>query len=225
MIKTLRPRLPRLGIVRLGEKRLSKSGKEVPVNSQYFVFPKLGELGHELLAGHFDAQTNVLDVHFPIDDIDEVCRDYYRLYTAQGLQCLGDGETGTFLFQEERLDARREPFIHHERRERSCAAKGCPQASAGACRPSALLSFCLSDVPALGVWQMPTRSLAAIRSFRSILGLAREMFGTIVGIPFQLYRYPIQVAPDGHRKQVMAVGLRIHPRALLPDQRRGGQEG
>lgn len=215
MIKTMRQRLPRLGIIRLGEKRLSRTGKEVPVNSQYFVFPKLGELGHDLLQGFANDQTDVLDIHFAVDDIDEVCSDFYRLYTAQGLKCRGDGEMGRNLVQEERLNAKGEPYISTEWRERPCASQGCSQAANGSCKPSAILSFCLIGVRALGVWQMPTRSKAAIRSFRSILGLAMDTFGTIKGIPFQLYRHPIEVAPDGRRKTVMAVSLRIHPEVLM----------
>ena len=206
-IKGITPRLPRLGMIRLGEKH----EKGYPINSQHFVFPQEGEDGYELIKGRFDGEKiDVLRVSFPLNDIDATMADFWRMFTKSGLQCRGDGDIGRYYEYEERKDARGKKYTHKEMKERNCANKGCIY-SATDCKPSALISFCLQDAPGLGIWQMSTHSITAIQQFRGVLSLAMTVFGRINNLPFEIYRYPIEVAPDGKKKTVMSVGLRLSP--------------
>lgn len=208
-IKTITPRLPRVGTIRLGTKKVSARGFEYPVNCEYFVFPSAGEPGHDLIAGIFDENTSVLPVTFPINDLDVVLSDFYRRHTASGLQCRGDGETGLELQFEERTDAKGKKYQHKEMVEVPCATRGCQYPLNKECGPSGILAFSIHGIAALGVWHLTTHSIHAIQEFRAVLTLALTVFGRLTNLPFELYRKPIEVNPDGRKKTVWTVGLRL----------------
>lgn len=208
-IKTITPRLPRVGTIRLGTKKTSARGFEYPVNSEHFIFPQEGEPGNELLAGRFDEATSVLRIQFPVNDLDVVLSDFYRRHTASGLQCRGDGEIGLELQWEERVDAKGKKYNHRELVEVPCASRGCPYPLNKECGPSGILAFLIEGVPTLGVWHLTTHSINAIQEFKAVLQLALLNFGRITNLPFELYRKPIEVNPDGRKKTVWTVGLRL----------------
>jgi hypothetical protein len=212
MIRTIKARLPRLGKVRLGRRVENANGKTVPQASAHFILPGPGEEGHELISGRFDSPVDVLDVFFPVEDLDQVLDEAYKFYTAAGLRCRGDGEVGTYFVEEDRTDARGRAYKATVQKDRGCAAAGCPKAASGECKPTAMLNFCIVNVPGLGTWQLVTRSVAAIRSFRMTLMLARETYGSIVGVPFQLLRVPVQTRRG---ERAMTVVLRVKPEFLL----------
>ena len=64
-------RLPRLGKIRLGVKATAKSGKEYPVEKDYFVVPPE-------VAAIYGEQPKELDVMLPVND-PEVCFPIYRI--------------------------------------------------------------------------------------------------------------------------------------------------
>lgn len=212
MIKTLKARLPRLGKIRLGQRVKNANGNEMPVGSRFFILPGPGDEGHELIASRFDGPVDVLDVHFPVEDLELVFDEAYRYYTAAGLRCRGDGETGTYYVEELRTDSRGREYKARVQKERGCAAAGCSKAASGECKPTAMLNFCIAGVPGLGTWQLVTRSVAAIRSFRMTLQLAQSEWDSIVGIPFQLLRVPVQTRRG---ERALTVVLRVKPEFLM----------
>ena len=83
-----RHRAQRLGRVRLGVKKISsKTGKEYPVATPYFVLDDAPALKE------FYSETPVaLNIEFLWDNIEFTFPHYMRRYTASGLRCLGDGD-------------------------------------------------------------------------------------------------------------------------------------
>ncbi len=80
-------RLPRLGKIRLGIKRLAKSGKEQPAEVDYFVVPPE-------VAKVYGERPKELLIMFPVEDVTQIFPQAYKWYGAgAGLKCKGDGET------------------------------------------------------------------------------------------------------------------------------------
>src|SRR3990167_1112232 len=78
-------RLPRLGKIRLGIKKLAKSGKEYPAEVSWFVVPPE-------VAKVYGEKPTELDVMFPTEDEHMVFPQAYRWYVSNGLRCKGNGE-------------------------------------------------------------------------------------------------------------------------------------
>ena len=90
---TERRRLPRIGKLHLGIRVKTKEGVEHPKAVDYFVFDPNHPQYDELVAT-FGEQPKELRVLFPVDDLEAVASQYYRLYSrSRGLVCKGDGET------------------------------------------------------------------------------------------------------------------------------------
>jgi hypothetical protein len=79
-----RRRLPRLGIIRLGiKKKSAKTGKEYPVEIDYFVCP-------EEVKKVYGEQPKELEVMIPINDLESVFPTAYKFYgSSRGLKCQG----------------------------------------------------------------------------------------------------------------------------------------
>src|SRR3990167_6183180 len=89
MIKGLseQRRLPRLGKIRLGIKKISqRTGKEFPTETSYFVVPP------EVAKIYGETPTE-LDVMIPVEDASVRIPQAYEMYgSGKGLKCIGDGE-------------------------------------------------------------------------------------------------------------------------------------
>ena len=218
---TDRRRLPRVGKIHLGEKRVSeRSGREYPVATDYFVCPPEVE---EVVG----RQPTALNIIFPSDDHEQVMPTYYKAYSnVRGKVCQGDGETARRLVDVDAMhrdDATGEIFYPVAGRDTKraewqtgipCPGMDCPyyarnpDATQKLCREIMNLMFVLADVPGLGVWQLDTSSYHGIVNLHSGLEFARAAFGSVVGIPFRLSLEPMEVAPDGMKKTVQVLHLR-----------------
>ena len=180
-------RLPRLGKIRLGIKKLSaKSGKEYPVETDYFVVPK------EVQALYGPEPTQ-LPVMIPTENEEMFLRQYYAVYgSSQKLWCQGDGET-----------AERRVFktVGKEQVAAGIEKMPCPGpddcdfAKEKGCKARTDLMVILPEVSMGGCWQLSTGSTVSDIDIRSGLEMARTMVGRIAWIPMLLERTPVKI-PD-----------------------------
>lgn len=222
---TDRPRLPRLGKIRLGIKVEPEGKASYPRAVDYFVCPpEVREV--------FGDEPKELSIAFPTDDFDQCASHWYRAYSARGLVCRGDGEDARRLVDMKATvdkDGALPESLHPEhwkvataRSEQTayhsiqCPPDTCPQFASKACRPIMNLQFMLPTVPGLGIWQIDTSSWHSIRNVLSGLELVQALIGRVSGIPLTLALVPQQVQPEGQAKKTVHV-LRLTARYKLDD--------
>lgn len=166
-------RLPRLGKIRLGIKKVSsKTGKEYPSETDYFVCPS------EVKA-FFGDQPKELTISFPVNDPEVLFPQAYKWYgSSKGLKCRGDG-----------VNALRLNDDTGEMEERECP---CDLLESGKCKQRASLIFNLPSVKIGGVYQIDLSSYHSIVDINSGIDYARALLnGQIAFVPFKLRRVQI----------------------------------
>ena len=175
-------RLPRLGKIRLGIKKVSAKGKEYPSETDYFVCP--AEI--KKVIGDEPKELNIM---FPLNDPEALFPQAYKWYgSSKGLKCRGDGETALRLNEET-----------GEMEERSCP---CELLESGKCKQRASLSFMMPGIKIGGVYQIDLSSYHSIVDINSGLDYAMAMLGgRIAMVPFILRRVPKETHNEG-KKQI-----------------------
>jgi len=176
-------RLPRLGKIRLGIKKVSaKTGKEYPSETDYFVCP--AEV--RKIYGNEPKELNIM---FPLNDPEALFPQAYKWYgSGKGLKCRGDGVTALRLNDET-----------GEMEERNCP---CELLENGKCKQRASLVFMMPGVKIGGVFQIDLSSYHSIVDINSSLDFNLELLGgRIAMIPFKLKRVPKETHNDG-KKQI-----------------------
>jgi hypothetical protein len=192
-----RPRLPRLGIIRLGYKETRKR----PDGSEY-TFPRAAD--HFVLddapsvAQIYGEQPTVLEpVFLPLDNEDIVASHNLRMYTQTwGLVCIGDGRTARRQVDPDRLRATGEaaPADKNTKRpEMRTVNCPCPYLESGDCRETLYLYVMLPKVPGVGVWQISTGSANSIRNLQGSMAMVRAIAGGITNVPLKLSLVPMRV--------------------------------
>lgn len=214
---TEQKRLPRLGKIRLGIKKISnRTGHEYPVATNYFVCPP------EVQA-LYGEKPKRLDVIIPLEDDEIWASQYYRQYSmTRGLVCKGDGincrrmvdaDTGTLAGRDTKLITWTEGL--------ECPGKDCPDYKGKACQEVMNLQFLLPKVPGLGIWQIDTGSIHSIMNINNCATMIRAMTGRVSWIPLSLTLEPTEVnnPDDGKKKTVYCMHLRYERSAesLLMD--------
>lgn len=207
---TDRTRLPRLGKIRLGEKRQSKSGKEYPAATDHFVFDDVPEVREK----YGDECRELFPVMLPADDEEIWFPTSRSAYGKSGLFCrCSDGETALRVFRKE--DAQGSAYLRStgqtpregELYELPCPGEACPYMERGYCRNLGRLFIILPDVPRFGVYEIATSSINSIRNVLGVARAVRSMLGRVAGVPFALKLEPLQVQPDGRAKTVWVLNL------------------
>jgi len=201
-------RLPRLGMIRLGEKSFSKTtGKDYPKAVDYFVCPSE-------IKEFYGEKPKSLDIMFPVEDTEVFFPQFYKRYGATtGLLCKGDGETATVM-------------ENGQMREQECVPGKCEWYQKKHCKRVANLQFMLPKVPGLGVYQINTTSFYSILNINSALQMIKAVAGRVCMLPLQLVLKPQEVAPDGTKKivHVMDLAVPITLEQLLSSSRMPLQE-
>lgn len=210
-------RLPRLGKIRLGIKKVSpRTKREYPAATDYFVCP----LDVQAVYGKTPKK---LDVIIPLEDEEIWASQYYRQYSrSRGLVCKGDGETCRRMVDIKTGDvAGRDTKEVTWREGGVCDGMECPDYKAKACQEVMNLQFLLPKVPGLGVWQIDTGSINSIRNINNCATMIRAMCGRVSWIPLLLTLEPTEVVnpDDGKKKTVYCMHLRYERSAesLLTD--------
>ena len=197
-------RLPRLGKIRLGIKKVSeKTGKEYPSETDYFVCP--AEI--KKVIGDEPKELNIM---FPLNDPEALFPQAYKWYgSSKGLKCRGDGVTATRLNEET-----------GEMKERSCP---CELLESGKCKQRASLVFMMPDVAIGGVYQIDLSSYHSIVDINSGIDYARALLNdNIVFVPFKLKRVPKETHNEGKKQIHYTLQLELD---ITAEQLRGIREG
>ena len=175
-----RRRLPRLGSIRLGLKALSKkSGKEYPVECDFFICPP------EVQA-IYGEKPKELDVMMPLNDLEQVFPVAYKWFgTSKGLKCSGDGETAWCINEETK-----------EMEQRVCP---CENLETGKCKQSGTLMVMLPKVSVGGVYQIRTSSFNSIIDINSGLDYVAALLGRFALVPLKLRRIKTDTFHDEKR--------------------------
>lgn len=211
---TDRPRrLPRLGKIHLGIK-VQGDKSSYPRATDYFVCPP------EIQAV-YGEKPKMLDIAFPVDDIDTCASVWYRCYSSyRGLTAKGDGETCTRLVDMEKAadpstgvlpDSKEPKFWPIARKDAkktdrvviSCIPEHCEEYGRKQCRMILNLQFLLPNVEGVGVWQIDSSSIYSIKNILDGLVLIKRLGqGRMALIPLRLSLVPKEVQPEGVQKTV-----------------------
>lgn len=197
-------RLPRAGKIRLGIKVPVKGKEDVfrPAAVDYFVVP-------EEVAAVYGDKPKSLNILFPIEEAPQFFSQFYKKYTAGGLQCRGDGEVATRLTEAGAM----EPC--------ECKGESCPDYGSKKCRRIGVLQFLLPDVPGIGVYQISTTSFHSIVNINSAIDYIKALCGRIRMIPLTLKVEDQMAQPNGKKKIVHV--LNIDTNIRLADLQAAGQ--
>jgi hypothetical protein len=173
-------RLPRLGKIRLGIKKVSqKSGKEYPTETNHFVVPA------EVAAVYGHAPRE-LDVMFPVNDEETVFPQQLEFYgSGKGLKCVGNKETAM-----ERTEK-------GGWQERTCP---CERLEKGECSERGHLLVMLPKVSVGGLYQIDTGSYHSIVDVNSGIDYVRALVGRIAMVPLKLRRVARETHAEGTRQ-------------------------
>jgi hypothetical protein len=195
-------RLPRAGIIRLGEKGISKSGKEYPRELDYLnVLPdaeQVAKFYSDLL--HIPAgelRLREIDVLFPVNDLAAIVDLCYLMYGATGWKCRGDGQIAYNREHDEEIE---------------CAGEDCKMVADNKCKRQMRLTFACYLVPGLCVYQIVTSSWRSIENTLAFCNVLEEQFGRIDMIPLKLYREPYTTSytdEDGKQHQQVHHCIRL----------------
>jgi len=137
-----------------------------PTKLDHFVFLRKKKSNNRVeweadpeLTRHYGEQCRELHIMLIDDDIENVFPSSYAWWTATERKCWGDGVSAT----------RRTPEKPGGQTWTQCG-NGCPELTAGHCKPSGDLRFVLADFPRLGsVCRIHTGSYRSIRQIHSAL--------------------------------------------------------
>jgi len=172
-----RRRLPRLGVIRLGIKAQSeKSGKEYPVETDYFVVP-------DEVAEIYGGKPKELDVMLPLNEIEAVFPQAYKYYgSSKGLKCQGDGNVSYRINSETKT-----------MEEGECP---CDLLEEGKCKQSGTLMVILPKVSVGGIYQIRTSSFNSIVDVNSGLDYVQALLGRFALVPLTLRRVKTETHHD-----------------------------
>lgn len=192
--------LPRLGKIRLGVKAEGKEST-YPKAVDYFVCPVE-------VQRIFGEKPKELKIMFPTEDPGQWSSQFYRAYSSsRGLVCKGDGEKAIAMVDRESGEVVQRETKATALQEMACSPDVCEAFRKKQCRPVMNLQFLLPEVPGLGIWQLDTSSFHSIRNINSSVALIKGLLGRISMVSLQLRVVPLEVAPDGKKKNVYVLEL------------------
>lgn len=198
---TDKPVIRRDGKIRSGFKE-TRNGREVPVNTDYFLLhdadvliPVLGEKPTEIF----------FTVYF--DDINAVAPNDLRWYTKSDLQCLGDADTAAYMGSNEVAGLRQEQgyIVTGKNRDgsprkqsmpksrlRTCAYKSCPDYMRGDCSEHIRLDMIIPQYSMGSMFTMENTSINGLLNIIGALDKTRmaniHRGGKVSGEIFRLYK-------------------------------------
>lgn len=193
-------RLHRLGKVRLGEKKISKGGKEYPSALDHFSFVD----APDLLTVYGD-KCKEIDVMLPNENVDAFFPQFRMCYRTSGLFCRGDGETATRVNvgmsegpNAAPLDPEGHKFIIDQgikadvgdMFEMPCAGESCHFTERKFCKPIGRFLFLVPKAPRVGVFEISTTSWNSILELNSSIDTIRGIAGRVSMIPLRLKLVP-----------------------------------
>jgi len=245
-----RRRLPRLGKIRLGERRVKeKTGQdgkpyqvEYPAELDYFKFDAEALADFPAIRELYGEQPKELDIALPGEDPTVVFPTSYKLYGLGRLKCKGDGETARrslclACLSANPKRAHADPAAMscrlpaHQKSEYEWIDRPCPcELLKNAdrrvrCSPIGSLMVLLPRITLAGVWQLDTGSENNIEDINSAIAYVRDLCGRAAMVPLRMRRGTRTTAHDGKAQTHYTVELRFlgMPRRALAIQATAAQ--
>lgn len=209
-VQTISDRPARIGKLKIGEKTLSRNGKEIPTKLDYIKAIDGAGVLIDSFHGVFGEKPTEFRAVFPSNDPIDFYWEAYRKYgSGTGLVCHGDG---------------RQAIVEETGETIECPCS-CADGERPTCKPVASLSLFLYDVPALGVFQIDTGSINSIKNIRWFLSaLPGLTAGQYAGIPFKVKIEPFQAMHDGKASTAYQWKLDLLPGYRPADLRMAAQQ-
>lgn len=188
-------------------------GKELdPKNVGYFSVygsecksnPRSAERIRSLYGDH-NREIKRLRITFVDNEWWQIIPHKLMAFRKRGLYCSSEPVDGTLIATrdtsmdgpDENENGPNRPF-RRKLKEFPCVPDRCPIYQKGYCRLSGLLNFLIVGVPGTDIWRLPTSSWHSVRGvMEQILRFKKalsKMGGSLVGIPFWLYKYESEVS-------------------------------
>ena len=209
-----RRKYPRIGKIRLGEKKVSpKSGKEYPAALDRFNFVDV-----PWVAEHYKEPCRELNIVLPNNDRDYFFPQRLAAYRTGGLFCsCDDGETASRSRLEAGKDAQGEKYLKELKLDKTveigtrydfpCPYKDCGYYIKGDCKRNGRFLFMLPSVQQVGVYEIATSSWNSIANLNDYLEFLMTTIGRVSGIPLTLKLGPHQSSVAGKKKIVQVLSL------------------
>lgn len=208
MIKNLSNirRIPRLGCIRLGIKKISpKTKKEYPAEVDYFILDpstpseaenkKLIKQFHEL----YGERPKQIKIMFPMADVEKYFPQHYKRYgSSTALKCIGDGESAVCTQEEfakglKVIGKTEQGLIKVE-----CAGKECIYGKKE-CSAVGVLQVLLPELQGMGTWQITTGSFHSIVNMNSCIEYIIAVCGRAHMLPLILERRAQETTYEGQK--------------------------
>ena len=211
-------RLPRLGKIRLGEKKQNASGKEYPSKLDHFNFkdaPGVAEV--------YGDACKELDILIPVEDRDVFFSQNLEAWRQSALFCrCSDGDTavrvrvGTSDGKNSKLpsgtvmDPDGEAFIKEQGLDcevgsmfdMPCPGPECTFSIKKMCKKVTRLFVMLPKVPRFGCYEIDSGSVNGLISINSYVESIRSTAGRVSMIPLKLQLVPKDVTVDGKKTMI-----------------------
>lgn len=191
--------MPRLGKLRLGEKKVAASGKAYPAETDFFRLDPDQHMAPEqrqdlidrFTAAYGERPQILRNVFFPSDDKDFVF--------PNGLEWWGKSEAGAkLLCQGNGVEASRLVVSNGAWIPRPCCqAAECAEWAAGKCKLMSRLRIFLPEITVAGYFQIDTGSVVGTGNVLDLINHLLTMFGRLTSIPLVLSREPKPITYEG----------------------------
>lgn len=191
-------RLPLLGKIKIGEKAISKNGKEYPVSTDYFIAKgKYESLFNEV----YGDKPNRIQVVFISDNIKDVCDESYQFRDHQG-RLLAEGDGNSW----KAFNAKSDKYEYGV----SATLEDMMNTYLGATLSTILtLRFLLPKIRGVfGGWQFTTKGVhSSIPAIRDTFDQVQNTAGTVINVPFDLVVEKVQSQKPGAKSVFPVVSL------------------
>lgn len=180
---TVKPMLPIIGNIRIGEKRQPQGGgKEYPVSLDYF--KPVGDYA-KLFTDAYGEKPNKIQVVFISDNNSNSCLEEYEARDAQGKRAgYGDGET-YYLYDEDKKDY--VAYRADDEKDKAFVAKFTKDNKLE-WKVILTLLFLIPKIKGVfGVWKFQTKGAkSSVEQIINAFDMIKETAGTVINIPFDL---------------------------------------
>lgn len=188
-------KLTEIGKIKIGDKKISSSGKEYPVSLDYF--RATGEYA-KMFNDTFGEKCTCIPITFASDNIDTVCNENYELRDKAGrLVADGDGKNWRVYNPDTEKYVQKDATLEEIEAQTKLKAK-----------IKLTLRFLILDIKVMGLWRFETYGVAStIPQVRDTFDFVQQNAGTIVNIPFDLQVKKVKSQKPGVASQYTVVSL------------------
>lgn len=187
-------KMPRIGKIKVGEKRVNQSGKEYPVSTDYFICDSKYK---KFFNDAYGDKPKKIQIVFLSDNFADSCDERWECRDAQGrLTGKGDGENWLVWNGEDYVPVSRElsPDILKK---------------AGKWETILTVRFVIPAIRGVfGVFEFSTKGVkSSIPQIRDTFDSVQQMAGTIINVPFDLIVEKVISQKPGSKNKFPVVSL------------------